>query len=137
MRQRTLIYRISRFFRYTNATLGVVAVVGICFWAGMLARLHSSVPQQVQLGEYRPRLTTEIYSTEVHPDGRETYTLLGQVYKEKRQLVSLRKIPLYLQQATVAVEDRRFYKHRGISPRDMLRAAWRFDHRTTVALGLG
>jgi len=29
-----------------------------------------------------------------------------------------------MQQATVAIEDHRFWRHRGISPRDMLRAAW-------------
>lgn len=124
MRARTIGYRISRFFRYANATVSLVAVVGVCFWAGSLASLHRSLPTQLRTGRYQPRLTTEIYSTELHPDGHETHTLLGQVYKENRQLVSLRAIPLHLQQATVAVEDRRFYQHRGISPRDMLRAAW-------------
>ncbi len=124
MRTRTPGYRINRFFRYANAGIGVVAVVGVCFWAGSLASLHSSLPTELRVGRYQPRLTTEIYSTELHPDGRETHTLLGQVYKENRQLVSLRRIPVYLQQSTVAVEDHRFYQHRGISPRDMLRAAW-------------
>jgi len=74
--------------------------------------------------DYRPRLTTKIYSTETHPDGSVTHTLIGQVYKENRALVPLGEIPLYMQQATVAIEDHRFWQHRGISPRDMLRAAW-------------
>ncbi len=116
--------RLSRVFRYVNATLGVVAVVGVCFWIGTLAQLRDVLPDKLHFTQYRPRLTTRIYSTEMHPDGRETHTLLGKVYKENREIASLAEIPLYLQQATVAIEDRRFYLHRGISPRDMLRAAW-------------
>jgi len=96
----------------------------ICAWAGGLAGLRHSFAGQGRLVDYRPRLTTKIYSTETHRDGPDTHTLIGQVYKENRALVPLRDIPGYMQQATVAVEDRRFWTHRGISPRDMLRAAW-------------
>lgn len=124
MRRRRTDYRVARVFRYVSAVLAVLAAVAICFWAGTLRHLHSFLPSHVYFSQYQPRLTTEIYSTEVHSDGTETYTLLGKVYKENRELVSLRKIPRYLREATVAVEDHRFFQHRGISPRDMARAAW-------------
>ncbi len=96
----------------------------IAAWAGGLVGLRGAFQGERQLVDYRPRLTTQIYSTERHPDGEPTHTLIGQVYKENRQLVRLRDIPRELQQATIAIEDHRFWKHRGISPRDMLRAAW-------------
>ncbi len=116
--------QIARWFRYLNVLLLLAATVFIGGWAGGLAGLRQTFAGQRRLVDYRPRLTTNIYSTETHPDEPATHTLIGQVYKENRALVLLRKIPDYMQHATVAVEDHRFWRHRGISPRDMLRAAW-------------
>ena len=39
-----------------------------------------------------------------------------------RDLVSLDRIPLNLQHAVVAIEDERFYEHKGIDPKGILRA---------------
>ncbi len=116
--------QIARWFRYLNVLILLMATVFICVWAGGLAGLRQAFAGQRRLVDYRPRLTTNIYSTETHPDGPDTHTLIGQVYKENRALVPLREIPRYMQNAAVAIEDRRFWLHRGISPRDMLRAAW-------------
>ncbi|MDD3795190.1 MAG: transglycosylase domain-containing protein [Lachnospiraceae bacterium] len=41
-----------------------------------------------------------------------------------RDLVTLDKIPVYLQHAVVAIEDERFYQHNGIDPKGILRAFW-------------
>jgi len=41
------------------------------------------------------------------------------------QPIEVRKLPTHVWQAIVAVEDRRFFKHRGIDPRGLLRALWR------------
>jgi len=116
--------QIARWFRYLNALILLTATVFICGWAGGLSGLRQAFAGERRLVDYRPRLTTNIYSTENHPDKPATHTLIGQVYKENRALVPLREIPRYVQQATVAIEDHRFWTHRGISPRDMLRAAW-------------
>ncbi len=115
---------IARWFRYVNAVVLLGVTVFVAAWAGGLVGLRTAFQGERQLVDYRPRLTTQIYSTERHPDGEATHTLIGQVYKENRELVPLREIPRELQQATIAIEDHRFWKHRGISPRDMLRAAW-------------
>jgi len=116
--------RIARWFRYLNVLILLMATVFICGWAGGLTGLRQAFTGKHRLVDYRPRLTTKIYSTENHPDKPATHTLIGQVFKENRALIPLREIPRYMQQATVAVEDHRFWTHRGISPRDMLRAAW-------------
>jgi len=123
-RHTTAAARVVRWFTYLNVVILLVATVFICLWAGGLAGLRQTFAGQRQLVDYRPRLTTNIYSTETHADEPATHTLIGQVYKENRALVPLREIPRYMQQATVAIEDHRFWRHRGVSPRDMLRAAW-------------
>src|SRR6266540_1341708 len=41
-------------------------------------------------------------------------SLIGEIGKELRQSVSIRSLPRYLPQAFVAVEDHRFYQHRGV-----------------------
>ncbi|MBI4280361.1 MAG: penicillin-binding protein 1A, partial [Armatimonadetes bacterium] len=51
--------------------------------------------------------------------------LIASLYQENRETIPLNRIPLHLQQAVIAVEDARFYQHRGFDPRGMLRAALR------------
>src|SRR5678810_1387547 len=41
-------------------------------------------------------------------------SLIGELGKEKRTLVSIRTLPRYVGQAFVAVEDQRFYQHNGV-----------------------
>jgi 1A family penicillin-binding protein len=47
---------------------------------------------------------------------------VGRILPEERYWVPLRRIPLFLQQAVVAVEDARFYEHGGIDMRGIARA---------------
>jgi len=134
-KQKSAYTRLVRGFRYVNAVLLLGATVFISAWAGGLSGMRGAFRGERQLVDYRPRLTTEIYSTERHADGSVTHTLIGQVYKENRALVRLREMGPYLRQATVAIEDHRFWKHRGVSPRDMLRAAWINIRGGTVVQG--
>ncbi|GIG41041.1 penicillin-binding protein [Cellulomonas phragmiteti] len=50
-------------------------------------------------------------------------TLLATFYDQNRIVVPLSEIAPIMQQAVIAVEDRRFYEHSGIDPAGMLRAA--------------
>ena len=53
--------------------------------------------------------------------------LIGGIYpriREDRELVQLAEVPSLLGEALIAVEDRRFVNHFGISPRAIARAAW-------------
>lgn len=52
---------------------------------------------------------------------------IGGIYPEHaedRVLLRLEELPPYLADAVIAVEDRDFYRHRGVSPRAILRALW-------------
>lgn len=121
---RTRARSVGRFFRALNAAL----IIGFAILAGLIGGAYQEVrrtlPGPENLAAYRPRLTTFIYSTERYPDGREEHTLLGRVYKEDREPEELRNIPKDLRLATIAIEDRPFYHHRGIDPRGIIRAAF-------------
>ena len=43
---------------------------------------------------------------------------------ENREVLAIADIPVVLQSAVVAAEDRRFYKHRGLDPLGIARALW-------------
>jgi len=52
-------------------------------------------------------------------DGKVLATLAG---AENRVVVALKRIPLSVQQAVVAIEDAKFYEHHGVDPAGLLRA---------------
>ncbi|RMF87813.1 MAG: hypothetical protein D6736_12005, partial [Nitrospinota bacterium] len=91
--------------------------LGFFLAAGFLLYRHytADLPDITLLKEYQPSLVTKVYT-----DNDE---LLAEFYVEKRILVPLSRIPPILQQATIAVEDARFYEHSGLDFRGILRAA--------------
>ncbi len=48
--------------------------------------------------------------------------LIGEFFQEKRELVALSQIPQRLIEATIAIEDRQFFIHKGISFKGIIRA---------------
>ncbi|MEW6425210.1 MAG: penicillin-binding protein 1A [Bacillota bacterium] len=50
--------------------------------------------------------------------------IIARVGEENRVPVPIKDIPLYVQQAFIAIEDVRFYQHHGVDFRGILRAAW-------------
>ncbi len=53
----------------------------------------------------------------------------------RRTVVPLERIPLHLQQATIATEDPTFYDNPGFSPRHILRAFWQNLREGTIVSG--
>lgn len=122
--RRARVRSISRFFVIVNTLLVVSAALVGGLLLGIFSEVRRALPAGDSLTSYRPRLATRIYSTERYPDGREEHTLLGRVYTEDREPEELRNLPKFLRQATIAIEDRPFYKHHGVDPKGILRAAW-------------
>ena len=87
--------------------------------AGVLLGTYSAVskviPRARDLGDIRPGAGCRVLSAEGE--------LLATVATENREFVPLERIPRALQEATVAVEDRGFYRHIGVDPRGIARAA--------------
>lgn len=88
--------------------MGAAAMVGVYFY------LSDDLPKITSLTDYNPSIITTVYSD----DNRK----IAEFYKERRIVVPLSKIPVQLQQAFIAAEDARFYKHRGIDFFSILRA---------------
>jgi penicillin-binding protein 1A len=124
MKKKTFAGHVSSFFRIINSVIIVLVALAGGFLAGTYREVQQALPEPEKLAAYSPRLTTKIYSTELQPNGEEKHELLGRVYKEDREPEELRNIPEYLSQATIAIEDRPFYRHRGIDPKGIMRAAW-------------
>lgn len=64
------------------------------------------LPDLTEITGYKPRLITEVYSS----DGR----LIADFTTEKRKLVQLEEIPKHVRNAFIAVEDKRFFEHEGV-----------------------
>lgn len=74
----------------------------------------ADLPDLTDVTNYRPALVNEIYSS----DGQ----LVGKFGYAKRKLIDVDYVPKYLVDAFIAVEDRRFFEHKGLDPRAVLRA---------------
>ncbi len=56
--------------------------------------------------------------------------LLYDIFGDQRRIpVELKDVPEYLKQATIAIEDKDFYKHQGFDPRGILRAVFNIIFR--------
>jgi len=74
------------------------------------------LPSPKQLSFREAPLTTKIFD--------RNGILLYQIYaQQNRSLVSLSSIPKYLQEATIAIEDKNFYKNSGVDITAIVRAA--------------
>jgi len=93
------------------AGLGISGAIG---FSGIIWYYSRDLPSIESLREYQPSLVTKIYG--------DDQQLIGQFYIQRRVLVPLSQMPQDLLHAIIAVEDSRFYEHRGVDPLGILRA---------------
>ena len=91
---------------------GFVAVVA-GGW-GAYRSILPIVPHPSDVEDYEPKTATVLYAD----NGEE----IARVFDEDRELVDLVDIPQQLRQATIAIEDKRFYDHRGLDHRRLVKA---------------
>lgn len=72
----------------------------------LLKRYSKELPSTSSLEDYKPSLITRFYDIHNEP--------IAEIFTEKRTVVPLQKIPVDLQNAVIATEDERFFKHWGI-----------------------
>jgi penicillin-binding protein 1A len=112
--------RRRRWLRRIVISLGLLVVLGLLAAGGVAAiiyhKLTADLPDVAELEQYQPSLVTKVYD--------RNGELIADFFIERRFLVPLEQIPISLQQATVAVEDARFYTHSGIDLIGVLRAMW-------------
>ena len=101
----------------------------------MLAGAYVSIAQTLPALEFGERIaspqTTKIY------DASQTPVLLAELHGlENRDVLSGEDIPQVMRDAVVAIEDSRFYAHKGVDFFAVLRAAWaNLRHREVVQGG--
>jgi membrane carboxypeptidase/penicillin-binding protein len=71
-------------------------------------------PTASAIEHFAPQQASELYDAQGG--------LLGLFYRERRQLVPLESLPPHVPMAFVAIEDRRFFEHRGVDVRRVLGA---------------
>lgn len=106
--------------------LTVKKVIGLLFIGGVLSILFVvllffvlsiNLPTVESLKDYKPLPGTLILAE----DGR----VLGQIKIEKGTYVPLNRVPQFMKNAILATEDPRFFQHKGLDYRGILRAAFK------------
>lgn len=97
--------------------LGIFFVLlGGLFFLGLLAWVSKDLPNPDGVINRSVTLSTKIYD-------RTGKTVLYDIHGDvKRTLINLNEIPEYAQKATIAAEDRNFYKHKGFSITGIVRS---------------
>jgi penicillin-binding protein 1A len=93
------------------AVVSVLMVLAIA-----LSVAYPNLPEIASLTDYRPKLPMRIFSS----DG----VLVGEFGEERRNFTPIAQIPKVMQQAVLAIEDARFYQHRGVDYKGVVRAAF-------------
>jgi penicillin-binding protein 1A len=90
-------------------TLGLVLLAAVA-----LAVAYPNLPEISGLTDYRPKLPLRVVSA----DG----VLLGEFGEERRIFTPIARIPRVMQDAVLAIEDARFYRHSGVDYLGVIRA---------------
>jgi len=89
-------------------------IVSVLFLVGLFIWYARDLPRPDKI------VRREGFSTKIY-DRHEK--LLYDVFADQRRTpIPLEKVPEYLRQATIAIEDKNFYKHRGFDPFGIFRA---------------
>ncbi|MBN2206757.1 MAG: PBP1A family penicillin-binding protein [Candidatus Aminicenantes bacterium] len=97
---------------FVAALLAAACVLGAGL--GLLMGARRNLPDVTELERIQPKLITTLYAD----DG----TVVKEFAEERRVVVPYAKLPDLLKKAIIATEDPRFYRHRGIDYRGILRA---------------
>ena len=104
-------------FLVTLVVLGSALALGALGSGLWLISVYNSAPSLASLRPITKGSVSKVYAA----DG----SLIGVIHSDKiRQPVGSAQIPQDLKDATVAIEDRRFYSHGGIDPSAIIRAGW-------------
>lgn len=97
-----------------------MAVIGICCGLGMFKGILSSTPDIDPVSVLPTGYATVVYDAK----GNDIAKLVAA--NSNRSYEDMSKIPQYLSDAFVAIEDERFYIHKGIDLKGMVRSGFQF-----------
>ncbi|MBI3910110.1 MAG: PBP1A family penicillin-binding protein [Armatimonadetes bacterium] len=114
MFSRTVRRRLKKFLLWVEVVAIVMLGAAVGIVAGAFYQMSKTLPPEQVIATFQPRRGTEIYS--------EDGALLAKLTAEYREPVKLARIPRYLQDAVIAIEDARFYHHGGFDIKGLFRA---------------
>lgn len=108
-------------FRLVQLILVVFAILLLVFILLLGTRLAASLLFPVELVKEIPSVKIYYPSKAYASDGSliATFSL-----SPKSRYIRLKEMPSHLSQAVLSIEDRRFYRHRGVDLRAIFRSAW-------------
>jgi penicillin-binding protein 1A len=112
--KRDIWHRLQRLLVVFQVGLAVLLATALGVGLGGYWAVARTLPADPNLDEFIPTLATKILTW----DGQA----LATIYVEDRDFTPLLEIPKNLQHAVVAVEDRRFFRHRGVDIVGIMRA---------------
>ncbi len=108
--------RVLRFLKRAGLALVGAGAIGIFCFTLFLAWVSRDLPNPDTLSTRDVPQSTKIYD-------RTGKTLLYELHgDEKRTLAKIDDIPLNMRNATISIEDRRFYQHHGVYWKGLIRA---------------
>lgn len=109
-------FRTSLFFKFKYFILGILFAIIFILIPYSVFNFMQSLPNPMQISQREIPQTTKIYD--------RNKNLLYQIYvNQNRTMVPLAKIPKDLINATIAIEDKDFYKNPGFDIQAIIRAA--------------
>jgi penicillin-binding protein 1A len=99
------LYKESR-IRSLVLAFSIIIIIISLFTYGTYWYFTHDLPDLTKITGYRPYLATDIYSS----DGQ----LIGEFGTERRRLIPYEEVPPHVRNAFIAVEDKRFFEHKGL-----------------------
>jgi len=90
-----------------------VFILGCSIYLFVLSR---DLPSLDQLENYKPKLASKVYSSDMK--------VIKEYFEEKRSYVTLEELPVDMINAVIATEDRRFFDHWGFNLKRVAQAAF-------------
>ena len=106
--------RVVVWLKRLAAVITLLVAAAVVATAILIRHYESGLPSTAELKSYNPPQVTRILAR----DG----TLLGELFVERRTLVTIEEIPNRMKLAALAAEDAAFYEHAGLNYLGMLRA---------------
>jgi penicillin-binding protein 1A len=107
----------ARIIKWSLWAVVFLMFVAVSATVGFFLYLGRDLPKISSLRDYHPPIITTVYSD----DNR----VMAEFFKERRIVLPLEQIPVHLQNAFLAAEDARFYKHQGIDFISIVRAFYK------------
>lgn len=91
-----------------------LAALAAGFAVGGFIAVMNGLPPAESISFFNPPVATRVYD--------QNDSLVGEFFVERRELTSLARVPKYLKDGFICIEDRQFYKHWGVNIFALLRS---------------